>query len=163
MLFTENLETTMNFLHKNGAFLTVKDNDKVNTMTISWGNIGFEWGKPIFTVLVRQSRHTLSMLQNTMEFTISIPFNDTLNKALSVCGTKSGRNCDKIKECGIELLEGKTTKTPVISGCQAYFECKVVYKHKMEKDLIDKSIAGSYANNDYHTIFYGEIIECYEA
>ncbi len=38
---------------KKGAFLTVKNDNRVNTMTIGWGNIGIIWNKPIFMVLVR--------------------------------------------------------------------------------------------------------------
>lgn len=37
---------------KNGVLLTTKADDKVNSMTISWGTLGIEWGKPIFTVFV---------------------------------------------------------------------------------------------------------------
>lgn len=41
MSFTLNLEKTMANLHK-----------QVNTMTISWGNIGFEWNRPIFVKVI---------------------------------------------------------------------------------------------------------------
>ncbi len=37
--FTLNLEKAMEHLHKNGAFLTGNVDGKVNTMTISWGEI----------------------------------------------------------------------------------------------------------------------------
>lgn len=35
--FTLNLEEAMEHLYKKGAFLTGSIDDKVNTMTISWG------------------------------------------------------------------------------------------------------------------------------
>ena len=56
-----------------GVLLTTKDGDEVNTMTIGWGMMGIEWGKPVFLALVRQSRHTKKLLDATGEFTVNIP------------------------------------------------------------------------------------------
>lgn len=89
-----------------GAFLTVKSNDEINTMTIGWGNIGIIWSMPIFTVAVRYSRHTYDLLENTDEFTVSIPIEADMRKELTYCGTKSGKNVNKIKECSINLKMG---------------------------------------------------------
>ena len=33
---------------KKGILITTKANGKVNTMTIGWGHIGIEWGKPLY-------------------------------------------------------------------------------------------------------------------
>ena len=41
--FTEGLEEVMDNLHKGGAFLTAGDDKKCNTMTISWGSVGYMW------------------------------------------------------------------------------------------------------------------------
>ena len=51
MNFYENLEDAM----KN---LTTRVQG-VNTMTISWGYIGFSWNKPYFVAMVRPQRYTL--------------------------------------------------------------------------------------------------------
>jgi flavin reductase (DIM6/NTAB) family NADH-FMN oxidoreductase RutF len=105
--FVENLELAMEKLHKVGAFLTVKEGDRVNTMTISWGNIGFEWRRPIFTALVRKSRYTYDLIEKAESFTVSIPVKDNLKKELGFCGSKSGRDFDKFKECNLELVSSK--------------------------------------------------------
>ena len=158
MSFTTNLETTMNSLHKQGAFLTVKHGEIVNTMTISWGNIGFEWNRPIFTVLVRKSRYTHELLEKATEFSVSVPLSNTLKKALVLCGTKSGRDIDKIKESGLILKNGESIAVPSIEGCEMVYECKIVYKQDMNPDLLSEDIKDKiYGDNDYHTIYYGEI------
>ena len=54
---------------KTGVLLTTKADDKVNTMTISWGTLGIEWVKTIFTVFVRENRFTKSQLDKNPEFT----------------------------------------------------------------------------------------------
>ena len=77
---------------KKGILLTTKVDDKVNTMTIGWGKIGIEWGKPIFIAYVRESRYTKTMLEQSGEFTVNIPMGELDKKILAYCGTKSGRN-----------------------------------------------------------------------
>lgn len=163
MDFTQNLEKAMEHLHKKGAFLTTKVADETNTMTISWGSIGFIWGKPMFTALVRKSRHTHELIEKSGEFTVSLPLDESMKNALAICGSKSGRDMDKIKECSLELQEGKSLSTPVIKGCGVHYECKVVFKNHMAPNLLDENIDNSmYGSKDYHTVYYGEIVNCYE-
>lgn len=50
----DHAETILKVLAK-GAFLTTAADGKQNTMTIGWGALGNIWGKPVFTVMVRQS------------------------------------------------------------------------------------------------------------
>lgn len=145
-----------------GAFLTAKNGDKVNTMTIGWGNIGFIWGKPIFTVAVRYSRYTYNLLKESKEFTLSIPLNGQLKKEMGFCGSKSGRDVDKFKECNLTSVKGKMVEPPVIEGCDLFYECKIVYHQAMEPGLLDKKLDEKwYSNHDYHVIYYGEIVAAY--
>lgn len=147
-----------------GAFLTVKDQQRINTMTIGWGTIGYNWRKPVFAVLVRYSRYTYQLLEQSKEFTVSIPLHNELQKSLAVCGTKSGRDIDKFKECNLTLQPGQVVDTPVIGGCNVYYECKVIYQQAMEPALISNSIhQDCYPAGDYHVIYYGEIVACYKS
>jgi flavin reductase (DIM6/NTAB) family NADH-FMN oxidoreductase RutF len=146
-----------------GAFLTVKNNDKINTMTIGWGSIGYIWNRPIFTVLVRYSRFTNNLLENTDEFTVSVPTTKNLSKALGICGTQSGRDLDKIKAADLTLQESVSIETPIIKECDLHFECKIVHRQSMEPSLLNEEIKrNKYSDNDYHVIYYGEIIESYQ-
>lgn len=146
-----------------GAFLTVKNNDKVNAMTIGWGSIGYIWNRPIFTVLVRYSRFTYELLEKTNEFTVSVPTKSNLSKALGICGTQSGRDLDKIKAADLTLQESLSLETPIIKECDLHFECKIVHKQSMEPGLLDEGIkTDKYSDNDYHVIYYGEIVESYQ-
>ncbi|MGH4119744.1 flavin reductase family protein [Clostridium sp.] len=160
--FTENLEKGMRFLHTQGAFLTVKSGEKINTMTISWGNVGYEWNRPIFTVLVRKSRYTHDLIENSDDFTVSIPLSKDLKNALAVCGSKSGRDIDKFKECKLTPEDSRNVDTPIIGECELHYECKIVYKQDMNPKLLSKDVAeSSYADGDYHTLYYGEIVATY--
>ena len=144
-----------------GAFLTTQADGKINTMTIGWGTIGHIWQKPVFMVMVRDSRHTYPMLEKSDSFTVSIPFG-TMKKELALCGTKSGRDMDKFEAADLQALPGKVVNVPVVGGCDIHFECKIVNKQKMEKELLDPAFAQAwYGDDDYHTLYYGEIVACY--
>lgn len=144
-----------------GAFLTTKADGKVNTMTIGWGAIGFQWGKPVLTVMVRASRHTYDLIEKAGEFTVTIPYED-MKKELGICGSKSGRDSDKIKECGFNLIDGKNIATPSLDIKGMSFECKTVYKSEMTASKLDKDYNEKwYKDGDYHTIYYGEILESF--
>lgn len=95
---------------KEGAFLTAGDSGKSNVMTIAWGSIGFMWGKPVFTVLVRPSRYTYRFMEEGSEFTVSVPVGG-MKEALALCGSKSGRDMDKVKAAGLTLQAGKKVAT----------------------------------------------------
>lgn len=146
-----------------GAFLTTAAGGAINTMTIGWGAISHIWQKPVFMVMVRPSRYTYELIEQGTEFTVSIPQTDSMKKALALCGTKSGRDMDKIKEAGLSLLPGQKVGTPVIAGSGLHFECKIVYKQAMNPALLEPSFDQAwYPTGDYHTLYYGEIVACYQ-
>lgn len=76
-------------------------------MTIGWGNVGIVWGKPIFMVAVRYSRYTYDLIEKAKDFTVSIPLKNNLKKELTYCGTYSGKDVDKFKECNLKLKKGR--------------------------------------------------------
>lgn len=157
----EHAEEILKTLSK-GAFLVVAAEDKVNTMTIGWGNLGFQWGVPVFTVMVRESRYTKTFIDVNQEFTVSVPINDGFQKALGICGTKSGRDIDKFAEAGLETMPGQTVAVPVIKGCGLHIECKVVETEVMESERFDRALTEKwYAAGNWHTNYTGVITAAY--
>lgn len=152
-------DKAMNQIRK-GAFLTVQNGDEHNVMTIGWASLGYMWGRPIMTVLVRKSRHTFGIIERATEFTISVPMVD-MSKVLEFCGSESGRKHDKIKECGLKIFPGEKTRTPIINLPGIHFECKIVYKSPIDPSQLDESYKNLYPNKDYHTMYFGEILYCY--
>lgn len=162
--FTEDLNIAVRNLHEKGAFLTVKSGDKVNTMTIGWGNVGYQWGKCLFTVLVRKQRYTFDFIENVDNFTVTIPLDDNLKKEIVFCGTKSGRDYDKFKECNLDLISARIVDTPVINAPNVLiYECKIVYKQEMDPKLLSEEIKlSAYPKEDYHVVYYGEVEAVYK-
>ena len=146
---------------KKGAFLTAKADDQLNTMAIGWALVGFVWSKPILMVAVRDSRHTFGIIEKAADFTVSVPTTDMQDEVM-YCGTKSGRDVNKYKECNLELADAQKVITPIIKTPGIHFECKIVYKSAMDPTFLDKEYEGLYPQKDYHTLYFGEILACYE-
>lgn len=151
----------------NGVLLTTQSGETVNTMTISWGTLGIEWGKPIFTTFVRQSRYSKLALDETGEFTVNIPYGDFDKSILSFCGTKSGRDVDKIKELGLTLERSDVVCPPAIKELPLTLECRVIYKQTQDPSQISREAMEQFYPEtehgcpDIHTAYYGEIVRAY--
>jgi flavin reductase (DIM6/NTAB) family NADH-FMN oxidoreductase RutF len=160
--FFDYLNKTLSVMGKIGLLLvSAKSNEKPNAMTIGWGTIGIIWGKPIFSVLVRPSRYTYDLMEQSEDFTVNVPTED-MRGAVNFCGTKSGRDYDKFKENGLIVLPSKTIKTPAIEQSAIHYECKIVHKNNVIKEKLDGMIISSaYKSGDFHTIYYGEILGVY--
>ena len=157
---------------KKGVLLTTKAGDKVNSMTISWGQLGIGWAKPVFTVFVRKHRFTHEQLEKNGEFTISIPVGNFNRRILGICGTKSGRDIDKVAEAGLHLEEPSKISVPGIKELPLTLECRVLYKQDQDlsalapeqrDEFYPQDVDGSYhdRNRDFHTAYVGEIVAAY--
>lgn len=147
---------------KKGAFLTVKAGNDINVMTIGWATIGYIWRKEVLMVMVRKSRHTFGLIEKADDFTVTVPTSD-YKKAVMFCGTKSGRDFDKFKECNLVTAKAKSVNSPVMDIPGYHFECRTVYKTAMTPEFLDPAIhTGLYADEDYHTLYFGEIVACYQ-
>ena len=150
-----------------GILLTTQAEGRVNTMTIGWGILGVQWAKPIFIALVRESRFTKQLLDKNGEFTVNVPLGKIDPQILAVCGTKSGRDMDKIQALGLTLEDGMTVSVPAIKELPLTLECKVIYKQDQDPAAIDPAVdarfytKGTKNEGDYHTAYYGEVTAAY--
>ena len=153
---------------KTGVLLTVKAGETVNTMTIGWGTLGIEWGKPIFTAFVRESRYTKELLDQNPEFTVNIPWEKPVQSILSFCGSRSGRDTDKIKALNLTLQAPQVVSVPAIEELPLTLECKVLYRRKQDLSAMPGEIQEKFypqttgaAGQDPHTVYFGEIVAAY--
>lgn len=160
--YNENAKEMLNQLPK-GAFLSVRDGDRINTMTIGWGAVGFMWQRPVMIVAVRYSRYTYGLIEDAQEFSVSVPLDNEMKKSLAIAGTNSGRDMDKFKFLQLTAQDGKSIKSPVIGNCGLVYECRVVYHQPMEPKMLDTNIKEKFYNDDdYHVMYFGEILACYK-
>ena len=162
----DNADKIMNGL-KGGALLTAGANGKPNTMSISWGMMGIEWNRVIFTTFVRLSRYTLKFLEKNGEFTVSIPMEGSPRRLIAECGTTSGRDIDKAFTFGFNYVDGDTVKVPAVKEFPLVLECKVIYKQLQdEKAISPEDLENCYPKDvtgkrDIHWAITGEITKAY--
>ena len=138
--------------------ITAGTEDKCNTMTASWGGLGVLWGKPVATVYIRPQRYTMEFVEGSEFFTLAF-FGEEYRKALALCGSKSGRDVDKVKECGFTVMEAEGG-APYFAQAELVLVCKKAYWQDMDPaHFLDPEIETHYAQRDYHRIFIGEIVE----
>ena len=154
-----------------GILLNTK-NEKFNSMVIGWGGLGTVWGKPVFTVYVREHRYTKAQLDSVGEFTVSIPLDNPIPSIAKVCGTQSGRDVDKEAEAHLTLENPEIISVPGIKEYPLTLECRILYSQRQEleklpdeirKVMYPQDVDGTYhmANRDAHTMYIGEIVAAY--
>ena len=123
---------------------------------------------------VREGRYTRELLDENPEFTINVPMGDYDKNIIAICGSKSGRDIDKVVEAGLTLVEAQEVSVPAIKEFPLTLECKVIYRQPQELELLPEEIVKrSYpqdvpstnpmANKDFHVTYYGEIVAAYIA
>ncbi len=139
------------------ALLTAGKKEDFNTMTVSWGGIGELWGKDVCFVFVRPQRYTFDFMEKNDYFSLSF-FGGEYKKELGICGSKSGRDIDKMEETGFTIVD--------FDDAVGYEQAKVnivlkklAYQDMKPDGFIDEGIISNYANNDFHRVYVGEIVK----
>lgn len=137
--------------------VTAGNIDSYNTMTASWGGLGVLWGKDIAFCVIRPGRYTYEFMEKADTFTLSF-FGNEYKKALSFCGSHSGRDCDKAKETGLTPVESENGSV-YFGEARLVLECKKIYFDDINpENFIDPDIDSNYPKKDYHRMYVGEIV-----
>lgn len=136
--------------------ITAKKEDKVNTMTASWGGLGVIWNKNVAYIVIRPQRYTKEFVDAADEFSLSF-FDEAYKDKLSYLGSVSGRDEDKIQksELTIEYKDG----IPFFKEANMALFCKKLYAQSLTPEsFIDMKINEEcYPKSDHHTLYIGEV------
>lgn len=137
--------------------ITAGDGSACNTMTASWGGLGVLWGEPCATVYIRPQRYTTEFVDGQEYFTLSF-FGPEWRQQLALCGAKSGRELDKIKECGF-TLEFTPEGAPMFRQARLTLVCRKLYAQPMDPQAMPAWVRDRwYPQQDYHTMYVGQIV-----
>lgn len=143
---------------KEWMLITAGTKDSLNTMTASWGGLGWLWNKPVAFIFVRPERYTHNFIEQNEHLTLSF-YPESCRSALQICGTKSGRDCNKISLAGltpVELENGVMT----FEQANLTLQCRKLFKADMQEcNFIDKSVLKWYGagKGGLHTVYVVEI------
>lgn len=166
--FTDYMRTIMDAILR-GLLLTTKAGGKVNSMVIGGGTLGSCWNKPVFTVYVRTGRFTCEQLASNPEFSINVPTGASDQKIITICGGKSGRSTDKVKEAGLTLVDPEIISVPGIKEFPLTFECRVIYHQLLNLSALNIGVfypqdidsTTAETDRDPHITYVGEIVSSY--
>lgn len=157
---------------KQWALITAGDEKVWNTMTVSWGFVGVMWGKNTFTTVIRPQRYTKEFVDQSDYFTVSF-FKEDYRKALSFCGSHSGRDCDKAAETGLTpmvITDAGTAygseyayHTTAFEQADMVLVCRKAYVQEMQPECFNGGGNEEkwYPDKDYHVQYIGEIAAAY--
>ncbi len=160
--YADYFKETIRRMREDGLLLvTVSADGKPNVMTIGWGTIGSIWGRPVFIVLVRPSRHSYSRLEEVSEFTVNVPPLE-LAAAAAHCGKVSGRGHDKFQEMGLTVVGSRQVRPPIIQQCLVHYECRTLHRNDVVPAALAQAVSDEfYPQGDHHRVYFGEILACY--
>ena len=146
-------------ISKEWMLVTAGSKDKFNTMTASWGGTGVLWGVPVAFVFIRPERYTFEFMERSECFTLS--FLGYENKDIhKICGSKSGRNTDKIGETGLRPVFTEQGNI-LYEQSRLSLECRKLYTDTIKEGcFVDKSLLGRWYGEGHgglHHMYIGEI------
>ena len=151
-------ENAFDLIGKDWALVAAKNGDYCNMMTASWGGLGIMWNKPAAFTFIRPQRFTFGLMEKEDYYSLSF-YDEEYREALRFCGTQSGRDFDKAKECALTPVFDE--KAPYFKEAKLVLICRKMYAQDLNGDsVIDKKIvAPQYSGDDYHRMYISEIIK----
>ncbi len=151
-------ENLFDAVGKQWMLITAQDHGsgKFNMMTASWGGFGILWGKPVCFCVIRPQRYTFEFTEACERMTLSF-FGDHHRDELQICGTKSGRSCDKLALTGLTSIE--EDDYVYYDEAEMVVIGKKLYCDDIKEDcFIDDSIVEKfYPQKDFHRVYVCEI------
>ena len=152
-------ENVFSLIGEQWMLITAGTAERCNTMTASWGGLGVLWGAPAATCYIRPQRYTKEFLDREEYFTLSF-LGEEYRRELTLCGTKSGREIDKIRECNFTVETAGSCNAPYIGQAELVLVCRKRFVQPMDPVNIPEECRERwYPQKDYHTQYIGEIIE----
>ena len=144
-------------LSEDWMLITAGNKDKFNMMTASWGGLGFLYEKPVAFCFINPTRYTYQLMETNDTYTLTF-YTEAYRDALKYCGSKSGKDTDKVKGSGLTPIT-TPTGSKAFSEAWLIIECrKMVAQSLQSESIADKSLKDNWAGKQMHKMFIGEII-----
>ena len=147
----------MKMISQDWMLITAGNREKFNMMTASWGGFGILYNKPVAICFINPARYTYSVIEGSDTFTLTF-YTEAYRDALQYCGTKSGRDEDKVKGSGLTPME---TQNGAMAFSQAWMvvECRKMLSQSLSPDAIADPVERTKrAAQPMHKMYIGEIL-----
>ena len=155
-------ENFIRLIGQEWMLVTAGESGRFNTMTASWGGIGYLWNKPVAFVFIRPQRYTFGFMEAQDGFTLSF-LGENNREALNICGTLSGRDVNKVEQAGLTPVFSASGQV-AFAEARYIVECKKMYAGFLDPEafldpiLIDKF----YPEKDFHKMYIAEVVKVWK-
>ena len=148
--------------HGPTILVTSSDAGRHNIMAAAW-NVPLDFDPPKIIVVIDKNTYTRELIEASGTFAINVPCVAQIDTVQKV-GTSSGRDLkdtDKFSEYGLETFPAKEIAAPLLKGCVAWLECKIIPEPHNQNtyDLFIAEVLAAYADervfSDGHWHFEG--------
>lgn len=137
--------------------ITAGDKDGFNSMTASWGGMGFLWNKNVAFTFIRPERYTYEFAERNDTFSISF-FDEGYREQLYIMGNASGRDTDKVKEC--KFTPAFYDNCPYYEEASLVLICKKIYFDDIKLANMTELGKTVYSNGaGIHRMYIAEIVK----
>ena len=144
-------------ISKEWMLITAGNKDKFNMMTASWGGIGVLYNKPVAICFINPARYTYQIMESGDTYTLTF-YPEQYRNALQYCGTKSGRDEDKVKGSGLVPVEVETGAM-AFEQANIIIECRKLVSQSISLDAINNpEERNKRATSAMHKMYIGEIV-----
>jgi flavin reductase (DIM6/NTAB) family NADH-FMN oxidoreductase RutF len=117
-----------------------------NVMAAAWA-MPLDFDPPKVLLVIDKSTLTRELVEASGEFALNIPTRALAETTLAV-GSSSGRDGDKFSALDIATFPAQKIAAPLMSGCLAWLECKVIPELQMQQryDLFIAEVVAAWAD-----------------
>lgn len=155
-------ENVFKLIGDDWLLINTYNEEKVNSMTASWGGMGVLWNKEVAYIFIRPQRYTQELLPNNEYFSLSV-MGEEYRDVLNYLGSVSGRDENKLEKANLAVTKDENG-APIIEEARLNIIVRKLFCQQMTEDAFaDKDLVDiNYPNKDFHFVYVLEILKIIE-
>lgn len=136
------------------TIITSRHGERSNVMAASWA-MPLDFDPPKVVVVIDSHTLTRKLVEESGVFGLQLPGVAFAQQTLAV-GTSNGVELDKFAAFRLETFRAQQIDVPMLAGCTAWMECKVIPDDSQRYDLILAEVVAAsadsrvYSDNRWH-------------
>lgn len=144
-------------LRDDWMLITAGNDQQFNMMTAGWGGLGMMFGKPVAFCFIAPTRFTYQLMEKNDTYTLSF-YTEAYRDALKICGSKTGKSADKVKETGLTPIT-TPAGSKAFSEAWMIIECRKTVAQSITPEAItNAALKEEWSTKQLYKMFVGEIV-----
>ena len=150
-------ENPIKLIGQDWMLISAGSPEKFNSMTASWGGIGFMWNKPVAFAVIRPTRYTFEFVESRKRFTLSF-FSQFFMYVLGILGANSVWDCDMVADSGLTPFFTESG-APAYEEAKLILDCSAIYSQTLDESafLDSEALKKWYSSDPLHKLYVAEI------